>query len=146
MLTWMRTHRRQSRFARMIAANLVALWAVLAVNPCFAAFPAATPSANTPVHMSAAMPADMPNCEYAGAMPAQAMPDCDVFAILECELPQAFAAAHAGDPVPPFLPVMLYTAAPAARVMHDAAFPIETAAPPPSRTPTARLRHCVFLI
>lgn len=134
MLTWFRIRRRQNRFARIVAANAAALWAVLALNPCFA----------TPVPP----PVAMPDCPHAAAM---VMPDCDAFAGLKCELPEPFAvnSAAAGAPLDlaaVFIPVTLHTLAVPVRISVQAHAIVPGASPPTGCTVSARLRHCVFQI
>ena len=133
MLTWFRIRRRQNHFARIVAANAVALWAVLALNPCFA----------TPI----APPVSMPDCPHAAAM---VMAGCDAFAGLKCELPEPFAVNSAAgaslDLAAVFIPVTLHTVAVPVRISVQAHAIAPDASPPAGCTVSARLRHCVFQI
>lgn len=144
LLRWFRGRRRQRHGARLLAANVFALWAVMALNPCFTA--SAQTARAMPQSSPQAMSASMPDCPQAAAMVA---PDCDVWANLECELPEPFAAnlaPLASDAAPAFIPIVLHLSAPpvAPRLFHSA--PTAESSPPAAYAVCARLRHCVFLI
>lgn len=138
-----RIRRRQRRGVRLLVANAFALWAALALNPCFVA----SADMNMPTQPFAAAQADMPampDCPYAAAPIA---PDCDVLANLDCELPEPFAAQlSALDAAPVFIPVVLHTLAPAASATAGRYVAISDNPPTPLNPVSAHLRHCVFLI
>lgn len=112
------------RYARLFAVHLLALWCVMAANPCFAAAPSAAKTC----------------CHDAPCIGDQ----CETLAQLHC--------AIASDSVPSALPVALPPAAlayvvnlavPAPRLLRN--LPRQAQAQPVVGPPL-NIRHCLFLI